>query len=167
MNSHNDKQKLSGNGVYLEIPGSTARQGEVGRRDEAVANASQSDEDMLARQADLHRDRLFQVIDELDHRRHKAAKPLVPIALITGTAVVAGIVALVVKKVFAQKKQVKNRRVFFFSEPPEPALAEQLTEKIAAAAATMAISTLGKIAFEKLAHAVTDGPKDKKARRKS
>lgn len=100
------------------------------------AKSAQRDEDVLAQQANEARNRLFEVVDELDRRRHRVEKPLKPALVLIGVAAALALGALALKFFARPKSRWRGQ--------PRSLLVKLLGE-LAMSGSSVAIGTAGQL----------------------
>lgn len=100
------------------------------------AKSAQRDEDVLAQQANEARNRLFEVVDELDRRRHRVEKPLKPALVLIGVAAALAVGALALK-FFARPRARRHSQA--------QTLLVKMLGQLAMSGSSMAIGTAGQL----------------------
>lgn len=101
------------------------------------AKSAQRDEDILAQQANEARSRLFEVVDELDRRRHRVERPMKPALVLIGVAAVLAVGALALR-FFARPRLVRR-----WAQPQSFLL--KTLEQLAMTGASLAMGSAGNL----------------------
>jgi len=119
----------------------------------------ENQEELLRRKADQVRNRLLDVVDELDRRRHELTDhpadlvvSRIPQKVWIGAAVAGALLVVSVTGATIAAVRRKNKRVLYIKRaPPPPSFAGDVVSRAGRALATMLLVQLGKRAFDEVA----------------